>query len=123
MSRSRFLADHDLNEHLVRGVLRREPAIEFICVRDIDMHERSDTEVLTYAAEHQRQALTILLVAPIIEPTDSCALQERCIAVRLEDLKHFDPVWQLFPLPRGDVALPIQLHTTRFSEYLLHRTL
>jgi hypothetical protein len=53
MSRPRFLADHDLNEYLVRGVLRREPAIEFICVRDIDMHERSDIKVLAYAAEHQ----------------------------------------------------------------------
>ena len=53
MSRPRFLADHDLNEHLVRGVVRREPAIEFICTRDIGMHERSDVEVLAYAAEHQ----------------------------------------------------------------------
>jgi hypothetical protein len=53
MSRPRFLADHDLNEHLVRGVGRREPAIEFIRARDIGMHERSDAEVLTYAAEHQ----------------------------------------------------------------------
>ena len=47
MSRPRLLADHDLNEHLVRGVGRREPAIEFIRVRDIGMHERSDAEVLT----------------------------------------------------------------------------
>jgi hypothetical protein len=53
MSRPRFLADHDLNEHLVCGVVRREPAIEFIRVRDIDMHERPDAEVLAYAAEHQ----------------------------------------------------------------------
>jgi predicted nuclease of predicted toxin-antitoxin system len=53
MSRPRFLADHDLNEHLVRGVGRREPAIEFIRARDIGMHERSDAEVLAYAAEHQ----------------------------------------------------------------------
>jgi hypothetical protein len=53
MSRPQFLADHDLNEHLVRGVRRREPAIEFIRARDIGMHERSDAEVLAYAAEHQ----------------------------------------------------------------------
>jgi len=53
MSRPRFLADHDLNEHLVCGVVRREPAIEFIRARDIGMHERLDAEVLTYAAEHQ----------------------------------------------------------------------
>jgi hypothetical protein len=53
MSRPRFFADHDLNEHLVRGVVRREPAIEFIRAHDIGMHERSDAEVLAYAAEHQ----------------------------------------------------------------------
>lgn len=53
MSRPRFFADHDLNEHLVRGVVRREPAIEFIRAHNIGMHERSDAEVLAYAAEHQ----------------------------------------------------------------------
>jgi len=53
MSRPRFLADHDLNEHLVRGVLRREPAIEFIHARDIAIHERSDAKVLAYATEYQ----------------------------------------------------------------------
>jgi predicted nuclease of predicted toxin-antitoxin system len=53
MSRPRFLADHDLNEHLVYGVVRREPAIEFIRASDIGMHERPDAEVLAYAAEHQ----------------------------------------------------------------------
>ena len=29
MSRPRFLADHDLNEHIVSGVLRQEPLIDF----------------------------------------------------------------------------------------------
>jgi len=53
MSQPRFLADHDLNEYLMRGVIRREPAIEFIRARDFSMHERSDAEVLAYAAEHQ----------------------------------------------------------------------
>jgi hypothetical protein len=28
MSRPRFLADNDLNEHIVDGVLRREPTLE-----------------------------------------------------------------------------------------------
>ena len=53
MSRPRFLADHDLNEHLVYGAVRRELVIEFIRARDIGMHERPDAEVLAYAAEHQ----------------------------------------------------------------------
>jgi hypothetical protein len=30
MSRPRFLADHDLNEHIVDGTLRREPGVEFL---------------------------------------------------------------------------------------------
>lgn len=52
MSRPRFLADHDLNEHIVTGIVRREPALECVRVRDIEMSERSDAEVLTYATDH-----------------------------------------------------------------------
>jgi Domain of unknown function (DUF5615) len=52
MSRPRFLADHDLNEHIVTGVLRREPALEFVRARDIGMSERPDAEVLAYAADN-----------------------------------------------------------------------
>jgi hypothetical protein len=53
MSQPQFLADHDLNEHIVAGILRREPALILIRARDIGMHERSDAEVLEYAAEQQ----------------------------------------------------------------------
>ena len=53
MSRPRFLADHDLNEHILHGVLRREPALEFRRVRDVGLHESPDTAVLEYAATHQ----------------------------------------------------------------------
>jgi predicted nuclease of predicted toxin-antitoxin system len=53
MSRLRFLADHGLNEHIVLGVLRREPGIEFLRARDVDLHESSDPEVLAYASNHQ----------------------------------------------------------------------
>ncbi len=50
MSRPRFLADHDLNEHIVSGVLRQEPLIDFSRVRDLGMTALSDTEILAYAA-------------------------------------------------------------------------
>jgi hypothetical protein len=50
MSRPRFLADHDLNEHIVAGVLRREPALEFIRLRDVGLSDRPDAEVLAFAA-------------------------------------------------------------------------
>ena len=38
MSRPRFLADHDLNEHIVTGVLRQEPVMGFLRVRDLGMN-------------------------------------------------------------------------------------
>jgi uncharacterized protein DUF5615 len=52
MSRPRFLADHDLNEQIMTGVLRREPALEFVRARDIGMSEHLDDEVLAYAADN-----------------------------------------------------------------------
>jgi predicted nuclease of predicted toxin-antitoxin system len=51
MSRPRFLADHDLNEHIVDGVLRREPALEFTRLREVDLSDKPDTEVLAFAAD------------------------------------------------------------------------
>jgi Domain of unknown function (DUF5615) len=50
MSRPRFLADQDFNEHIVVGVIRREPAIEFVRLRDVALARHPDTEVLAYAA-------------------------------------------------------------------------
>jgi Domain of unknown function (DUF5615) len=50
MSRPRFLADHDLNEQIIDGVLRREPSIEFIRTRDVGLSDRPDPEILEYAA-------------------------------------------------------------------------
>jgi len=50
MSQPRFLVDQDFNEHIVTGVLRREPAIEFVRLRDVGMEQRPDAEVLAYAA-------------------------------------------------------------------------
>jgi hypothetical protein len=46
----RYLADHDLNEQIVTGVLRREPSIEFLHVRDIGPPDRPDADVLEWAA-------------------------------------------------------------------------
>ena len=57
MSRPRFLADHDLNEHILDGLLRREPGIEVIRSREAAIHGLPDDEVLAYAAE--RGLLTV----------------------------------------------------------------
>jgi hypothetical protein len=50
MSRAKFLADHDLTEAIVLGVRRREPAIEFLRLREVALADRPDAEVLDHAA-------------------------------------------------------------------------
>ncbi len=50
MSRPRFLADQDFNEHILQGVERREVLAECVRVRDVGLDARSDTEILAYAA-------------------------------------------------------------------------
>ncbi len=52
MSRPKFLTDHDLNEHIIIGVIRRAPRIELSRVRDIGFTDRFDAEILEYAAAH-----------------------------------------------------------------------
>jgi predicted nuclease of predicted toxin-antitoxin system len=53
MSRPRYLADHDLSDILVRGVLRKEPAIEFVRAREVELQEASDNDVLAFAAQNR----------------------------------------------------------------------
>ena len=52
MSRPRFLADHDLNENIIDGALRREPTLEFIRAREVGLNGRPDSEVLAFAANN-----------------------------------------------------------------------
>jgi len=52
MNRPKFMADHDLNEHIVTGVVRRAPSCEFLRVREVGLEERPDTEILDYADRH-----------------------------------------------------------------------
>jgi len=51
----RFLADADLNEGIVSGCLRREPAMDFLSANDAHLHGLPDLEVLRIAAEQNRQ--------------------------------------------------------------------
>ena len=50
----RFLADADLNEAIVSGVLRREAAVDFLTARAAGLRNLMDTEVLAVAAEQHR---------------------------------------------------------------------
>jgi hypothetical protein len=46
----RFQADADLNEDIVKGVLRREPGIDFQTATSAGLRGLSDLEVLALAA-------------------------------------------------------------------------
>jgi hypothetical protein len=50
----RFLADADLNKAIVSGVLRREPAIDFLTAHTAGIRRMKDPEVLALAAGQQR---------------------------------------------------------------------
>ena len=54
MSGPRFLADHDLNEHIVGGLLRQEPSVDVVRCREVSLENCADSEVLEYAAAHSR---------------------------------------------------------------------
>jgi len=90
MSRPQFLADHDLHEHIVAGVVRRAPTLEWVRVRDIGMSERADAEVLAYAADHG-----FLVVSHDINTMPSAAYTRMSAGQKMSGLlmvKQSDPV-------------------------------
>ena len=61
----RYLADHNLNEDIVRAVARRKPDLEFEFARDVGLAEATDPEILAWAAAaghvvvtHDRRTMT-----------------------------------------------------------------
>lgn len=54
----RLLADHDFNERILKGLLRREPAVELLCVREIGLSTVGDPVILERAAVEGRIVLT-----------------------------------------------------------------
>jgi hypothetical protein len=50
----RFQADADLNEDIVKGVLRREPGVDFRTATGAGLRSLSDLEVLTISARESR---------------------------------------------------------------------
>lgn len=50
MSRPRFLADNDLTDQIVPGLLRREPSVEMTRLREVGLATVADSAVLDYAA-------------------------------------------------------------------------
>jgi predicted nuclease of predicted toxin-antitoxin system len=54
----RFLADADLNEDIVTGLVRREPRIDFQTAQAAHLRGLSDPEVLAVAAHENRILVT-----------------------------------------------------------------
>lgn len=57
MNRPRFLADNDLNDSILAGVLHRVPSVMFVRVRDVGLGGATDDDVLAYA---QRMSLCVV---------------------------------------------------------------
>jgi hypothetical protein len=49
MNRPRFLADNDLKDQIVEGLLRREPAVSIARAGEVGLHSKPDAEVLEEA--------------------------------------------------------------------------
>ena len=54
----RLLADQNLDERILQGLLLRSPDVDVVRVRDIGLSEADDGEVLAYAAASGRVIVT-----------------------------------------------------------------
>ena len=54
----KFLADHNLHDAIVRGLLRRKPDLDIVLVRNLGLAEASDRDILDWAASEGRIVLT-----------------------------------------------------------------
>ena len=54
----RILIDEDFDNDILRGVLRRLPALDAVRVQDVGLSGATDPEVLSRAAEDRRVVLT-----------------------------------------------------------------
>jgi hypothetical protein len=92
----RFQADADLNEIILRAVLRREPGIDFQSAQTANLPGRLDPEVLAIAAaagrvlvSHDRRSMPIHFVEFIARETSAGLLivpQRLAISRVVEDL-------------------------------------
>ena len=54
----RLLADENLNNDIVRGLLRRKPDLDIVRVQDVGLSGADDSTVLAWAAQQGRVLLT-----------------------------------------------------------------
>jgi len=55
---TRFLADENFNNQIVRGILRQSQHIDMVRVQDVNLSGADDPTVLEWAAQHERIVLT-----------------------------------------------------------------
>jgi hypothetical protein len=61
-----FLVDHNFNEHIVDGLTRRDPNLEFIHVRDVGLAEWAAAHHLVLLT-HDRKTVPPLALARVAE--------------------------------------------------------
>ncbi|MGD0899991.1 MAG: DUF5615 family PIN-like protein [Thermoguttaceae bacterium] len=54
----RFIADENFNNHILRGLLRRNAQLDIVRVQDLGPGGAEDAAILAWAAEHGRVLLT-----------------------------------------------------------------
>jgi predicted nuclease of predicted toxin-antitoxin system len=54
----RFAADENLNNNIVRGLLRRIPTLDLVRIQDTEIYGADDPTVLAWTAREQRILLT-----------------------------------------------------------------
>ncbi|WP_103670249.1 DUF5615 family PIN-like protein [Pseudanabaena sp. BC1403] len=55
---TRFLADENFNNHIVRGVLQQSRDVDIVRVQDVGLSGKDDPTVLEWAAQNGRVLLT-----------------------------------------------------------------
>jgi hypothetical protein len=54
----KFLADENLDNNILRGLLRRKPDLDILRVQDVGLFGKDDPTVLAWAAQENRILLT-----------------------------------------------------------------
>lgn len=54
----RFLADENLNNDIIRGIMRRNPRLDIVRVQDVGLSGKDDPTVLEWSARESRILLT-----------------------------------------------------------------
>lgn len=54
----RLLTDEDFNHHILRGLIRRVPDLDFVSVHDVGLTSEPDLVLLKWAASRHRSILT-----------------------------------------------------------------